>query len=168
VITISVLVSLGSNIRLSERTLLLAIEVRCALHNTSPALIRTSQYVIASAVFYLASLIVLKLALGFFFLRLAPKQWRRHIILTAMAVSTVFSIAMLPLVMCPCGSCLSIAQCLANKVAGIFIANHISLEIIYMQEGMTALTDWISFIILLSSSAAPSWHSKTRSLLAHF
>ena len=102
---------------------------------------------IASEVFYVCTLMVSKLSIGRFFVRIALRTWHRYVVIAAMVTSTLFSFVMVMFVIFQCGTFTGISQFVANSVAGKCLSKSILVGMIYAHAGVTAATDW-TFVLM--------------------
>jgi hypothetical protein len=99
-------------------------------------------------VFYILSLMVLKISLGLFFLRILVKRWQRRMIYTAMTISTVFSFVMFWFIIFQCGYYTSIFEFIARRVSNTHCASPTAtLAMVYTHAGMTTSTDWFFLVV---------------------
>ncbi|KAF1990206.1 hypothetical protein K402DRAFT_369989 [Aulographum hederae CBS 113979] len=107
------------------------------------ALLMTVNMIIVSEVFYLATITLLKIALGIFFLRILIKPWQRTTIYCVMAISTIFGVAMICFASFLCGYVPNPETYLTRKLAGKCVSDESQLGMMYTHGVISAVTDWI-------------------------
>jgi hypothetical protein len=106
---------------------------------------------------YSQSILFLKLAIGYFFLRLAVDKWQRRTIYIAMILSTVMNIFVS---FWDIGVCGNPAMYLFDIIEGKCAGMQWQLAVAYMQAGVNSITDITLSAIpffLMKGSKLPSW-----------
>ncbi|QDS73988.1 hypothetical protein FKW77_008574 [Venturia effusa] len=98
-------------------------------------------------VFYVLSIMALKIALSVFFLRLTVVPWQRRVVLVALAVSSSFSVLMFFFVVFQCGVYDNATVFLLRRIANQCASNDFNLGMTYTHAIITTSTDW-TFLIL--------------------
>jgi hypothetical protein len=124
-------------------------------HNSIQLLIWTIQLLTVAEVFYILSVMVLKMSLAVFFLRIALNFWHRMIIYTAVSVSTVYSVGMFLFAVFQCGYYKSALEFITKRFSGKCASDQTALGMTYAHATITTLTDWtfllLPFLILRDS-----------------
>jgi hypothetical protein len=91
---------------------------------------------------YIATLLILKIAIGLFFLRLALDRWKRILIYVILGSLVIFSVGSILYNIFHCGPFKSFLEFLFRKVAGQCAPDSVTLAMTYTHASLTALTDW--------------------------
>jgi hypothetical protein len=91
-------------------------------------------------VFYLTTILFLKLSLGLFFLRVLIKKWQRKIVYATMLISTVINIYHCFFVLFSCGNP---RLYLENTLQRKCVRKSVEVGLAYEQATVTTLTDWV-------------------------
>src|ERR1700743_2280708 len=97
--------------------------------------------------FYILCLMLLKISLGIFFLKLTFSRAQQVIIYVAVTVSLIFSILMFLFAVFQCGYYRSMNEFLLRRLTDKCASNATALGISYTHATVAALTDW-TFILL--------------------
>jgi hypothetical protein len=98
-------------------------------------------------VFYIVTMLTLKISIGIFFLRIAFRPWHRYIVYCSVTFSTVFSVAYLFVAIFQCGYFTSALVFFLRRVADECISRASNLALALTAGVITTLTD-LSFAIL--------------------
>jgi hypothetical protein len=90
---------------------------------------------------------LLKISIGVFFLRIVQSNSQRIIIYTAMACSSLFSIAMFLFAVFQCGIYHGPLQFILRKLTNQCASESTALAMVYTHAVVTMITDW-TFLIL--------------------
>lgn len=104
-------------------------------------------------VFYLITMIFLKLSLGLFFLRIIPKKGLRRLIYATMTLACVVNGYHIFFVIFACGDP---KHYLHNLFKGKCASNNVILGLAYEQAAVTTVTDWVFAILPITIL----WHAK--------
>lgn len=91
-------------------------------------------------VFYVLSLLALKISLSVFFLRLTVQLWQRRVVLVALAVSSSFSVLMFFFVVFQCGVYKNTTVFLLRRFSNQCASNSFTLGMTYTHAIITTLT----------------------------
>jgi len=107
-------------------------------------------WLIVSEVFYSVTVVLLKISLGLFFLRILTQRWQRITIQTMMAVSTMYGVVMIFFAIFHCGGKRDAYSYLTHKLQRQCVPKSVDLGMMYTGGTITTLTDWIfAFLPLL-------------------
>jgi hypothetical protein len=98
-------------------------------------------------VFYIVTMLTLKISIGIFFLRIAFRPWHRRIIYVAVGFSTVFSVAYLFFAIFQCGYFTSALIFFVRRVADECVSRTSNFALALTVGIITTFTD-LSFAIL--------------------
>ncbi|TID24061.1 hypothetical protein E6O75_ATG02426 [Venturia nashicola] len=98
-------------------------------------------------VFYILSIMTLKIALAVFFLRLTVALWQRRVVLVTLAVSSSFSVLMFFFLVFQCGVYDNSTVFLLRRISNQCASNDFTLGMAYTHAILTTLTDW-AFLVL--------------------
>jgi hypothetical protein len=98
------------------------------------------QWTLVAEVFYLTTILFLKLSLGLFFLRVVIKKWLRKIIYATMALSTAINIYHCFFVLFSCGNP---SLYLENTLHRKCVRKSVEVGLAYEQATITTVTDWV-------------------------
>jgi hypothetical protein len=119
------------------------------LANTGPQILTVAE------VFYILSVMVLKLSLGVFFLRITIDFWHRMIIYTAVTISSIYSVVMFFFAVFQCGYYKNSLDFIIKRLGNKCASNSTTLGMTYTHAAVTTLTDWtflfLPFLILRGS-----------------
>jgi len=127
--------------------------VTCSLivsgHNslTIHELTTSVQWLIVMEVFYIITMMTLKISIGIFFLRIAFRPWHRYIVYAAVGFSTVFSVAYFFFAIFQCGYFTSALIFFLRRVTDQCVSRVSNLALALTVGVITTLTD-LSFAIL--------------------
>jgi hypothetical protein len=131
-----------------------SMSVRVQAHQVS---LLTSKWLIITEVTYSQSILFLKLALGFFFLRLAVDKWQRRTIYLAMFLSSTVNLFVS---FWDIGVCGNPASYLLDIMQGKCVSMQAQLAVAYLQAAVNSVTDITLCAIpffLMRGSKLPSW-----------
>jgi hypothetical protein len=121
--------------------------------------------------FYILCLMLLKISLGIFFLRLTFTRVQHVIIYAAVTTSLIFSFAMFLFAVFQCGYYHNIGEFIFRRLSDKCASNSTALGISYTHSTVVVLTDW-TFILLpvfIFRGTLKTWHQKiTFSLFMSF
>jgi len=104
-------------------------------------------WLIVSEVFYSVTVILLKISLGLFFIRILTQKWQRLTIQTMMAVSTIYGAVMIIFAIFHCGADRDALSYLTKKLQLRCVSKSVDLVMMYTGGAVTTLTDCI-FVFL--------------------
>jgi len=98
---------------------------------------------IVSETFYLVTVLVLKISLGIFYLRVLAKPWARKLVYASMTISTVWNFACTMFVIFQCGypksSMIVVQRALTGKCVSVTTDRGFG----YSQAAVTTITDFV-------------------------
>ncbi|KAE9966884.1 hypothetical protein EG328_008532 [Venturia inaequalis] len=98
-------------------------------------------------IFYILSIVTVKISLAVFFLRLTVELWQRRVVLVALAVSCSFSVLMFFFVVFQCGVYDNSTVFLIRRFSNQCVSDKFTLGMTYTHGIITMLTDW-AFLVL--------------------
>lgn len=101
------------------------------------------QLLMTADLFYGLTLLVLKLSVGFFFLRLAAQRWKRVFIWIMLGLLLTSEIAVFFFTIFHCGYFSSMTSYLGNVIAGKCTSSQSVLIITYLHSAIAMLTDFV-------------------------
>lgn len=111
---------------------------------------------------YLWIMVVLKISLAVFFLRILTVQWHRNVVYVATASYAIFGVVFAFVALFQCGSP---KDFLAHEVAQTCLSDDILQPLNYIAAIMNALTDWIVSGICFKAVAKLTYHCSLSSSL---
>jgi hypothetical protein len=105
------------------------------------------QWLIVMEVFYIITMMILKISIGIFFLRIAYRPWHKRIVYVAVGFSTVFSVAYVFVSIFQCGYFTSALVFFLKRLADQCISRTSNFALALTVGVITTLTD-LSFAIL--------------------
>lgn len=105
------------------------------------------QWTLVAEVFYLTTIIFLKLSLGLFFLRVLLKRWQRNIVYVAMVSSVLINTFHCFFVVFSCGNP---KLYLEHTVLKQCVPKKIELGLAYEQAAVTTITDFVFALLPIS------------------
>jgi len=105
------------------------------------------QWLLVMEVFYIVTMMTLKISIGIFFLRIAFRTWHRRIVYVALGFSTLFSVAYLFFSIFQCGYFTSALAFFLKRVADECVSREANFATALTVGIITTLTD-MSFAIL--------------------
>ena len=99
-----------------------------------------TQYLVASFALYVSTMVLLKISLGIFFLRIVVKKWQRWTIYCTVAVSTIYGGYYFFGSIFQCGDP---TKFLEHQLAGKCVSNDALLAVNITAGVINAVTDWI-------------------------
>jgi hypothetical protein len=118
--------------------------------------------------FYILTLLVLKVSISIFYLHFLQTKAQRLVIYTAVSVSTVFSIAALLFVIFQCGYYHGAQDFIQKKLANQCVSNAAGAGMIYAHSTVTMLTDWTFLLMPLWLVNGSSMTTKSKVSLGLF
>jgi len=106
-----------------------------------------SQMLLVTEIFYVLTMLVLKIALAIFFLRIMVSPWQRRIVFAAAGLSTVFNTGYFFYAIFQCGIPQGPYIFFIKKISGQCITAAQILGVAYTHGAITALTDLVFAII---------------------
>ncbi|KIW06271.1 uncharacterized protein PV09_02743 [Verruconis gallopava] len=106
-----------------------------------------TELLIISETFYIWCVLVLKLSVGLFYLRLSVERWQKLVVYFLMAISTSFSIGLFFFEVFQCGYFTSMLEFVLKKAADECVSGYTIEAMTYTHAAITAFTDWV-FVIL--------------------
>jgi hypothetical protein len=100
-----------------------------------------------SETFYIWTVLVLKISVGLFFLRLSVERWQKAIVWFLMFLSTSFSIGLFFFEIFQCGYFSTMLEFVIKKATNECVSGFTILSMTYTHAAITAFTDWV-FVIL--------------------
>jgi hypothetical protein len=98
-------------------------------------------------VFYLSSLMFLKISIGIFFLDIATSRRQKYIIYATITISTVYSTAILGFAIFQCGIYGDIMDFIIRRLMNRCVSDAAALGMLYTHGALTIITDWTYLIL---------------------
>jgi hypothetical protein len=102
---------------------------------------------LVSEMFYILSMLFLKITLAIFFLRIMVSTWQRRIVYAAVGLSTTFNLGYLFFVIFQCGIPAGPSMFFIRRVTGQCTTSAQILGVSYAHAGITTTTDLIFGIL---------------------
>lgn len=112
-----------------------------------PDSLKATKLVLIVESFYIWSVLVLKISVGTFFLRIAQHRWLRIGTWTCMILSTIMGIALFLVTILQCGPFDDILIYVTMKLSGQCLASSSFAAVSYIHASITCLTDFV-FVIM--------------------
>ncbi|RDI83214.1 hypothetical protein Vi05172_g6947 [Venturia inaequalis] len=103
-------------------------------------------YTLVAEVFYLMTIMFLKISLGLFFLRVVSKKWQRKVVYATMFLSTIINIYHTVFVVFSCGSP---QHYLERMIQMKCVRKSVELGLAYEQAAVTTITDFVFALLPL-------------------
>lgn len=124
-----------------------ALKVRLDCELNFLRTLTSSQLLLVSETFYILTVLILKVSVGLFFLRIAVDIWHRRLIYFAICLSTTYNVAFVFFTIFQCGLFHNMLQFLERRLEGQCASPHAILGVSYTHAAITTLTDWIFVLI---------------------
>jgi hypothetical protein len=105
------------------------------------------QLLLISETFYIWTLLVLKISVGLFYLRLSVERWHKGVVWFLMFISTSFSIGLFFFEVFQCGYISSMLDFVIKRATDKCVSGYTIQSMTYTHAAITAFTDWV-FVIL--------------------
>ena len=122
-----------------------------------------ANWVVAEEIFYLVTIIFLKLSLGVFFLRICVKKWQKYLIYAVMVVNTAMNIFDAFFLTFMCGKP---GNFLLAGLEGKCLPNRVLVSIAYQQGAVTTSTDFIFALLPTTILWNANMDRRTKSVCA--
>jgi len=93
-------------------------------------------------VFYIATVMFIKISIGLFYLQIVQTPRTRYVIYTTVGVSTLWSIAMIFFAIFQCGVYTNIWDFIAKRFTNHCVSDAAALGMTYTHAFLTIITDW--------------------------
>jgi len=116
------------------------------------------QLLIVSECFYILTMIVLKLSLAMFFLRILAAQWQRWLIIAVVSISTAFGVAYFFFAIFQCGWVDNIDVFITRMILGQCASKPVGMAMNYTYSLLGTISDWTCGLVpifLLKGSNMP-------------
>jgi hypothetical protein len=110
------------------------------LHTPPHIITYIPQWTLVAEVFYLITILFLKLSLGLFFLRVLLRRWQRNVVYVAMVSSVIINTYHCFFVVFSCGNP---KYYLENTVRKQCVGKRIEIGLAYEQAAVTTITDFV-------------------------
>jgi hypothetical protein len=98
---------------------------------------------ICTELFYILTMIVLKLSIGLFFLRILVTRWQRLFLVSTIALATIFGVAHFFFAIFQCGLYAHIEIFIVRMVAGTCAKPKVGLGMNYTYATLTTFSDFV-------------------------
>jgi hypothetical protein len=105
-----------------------------------------SQWTLVAEVFYLTTIMFLKISLGLFFLRVVLKKWQRKVVYATVFLSTIINIYHTIFIIFSCGDP---RYYLEHMVQMKCVRKSVELGLAYEQAAVTTITDFVFALLPL-------------------
>ncbi|KAF2429293.1 hypothetical protein EJ08DRAFT_572017, partial [Tothia fuscella] len=123
-----------------------------------PTYLKSLQVMLCTEIFYILTMILLKISLCLFFMRFLITRWQRLVILSTVILATLFGVAHLFFAIFQCGYFTDIDQFIVRIATGACASEPISKGMNYTYAVLTMITDWICGLLpifILKGSTMP-------------
>ena len=106
-------------------------------------------WLIVAEVFYITTMMVFKISLGLFFLRIINTRWQRHVVYVAVVVSTVFSLIFLFFTIFECGIPTDRVEFAMRRLTLHCVDARVISFMGYFHAAVVSASDWAFTILLI-------------------
>ena len=123
------------------------------------------QLLVAAECFYIVTMVILKFALGFFFLRIIIERWQKRVVYATLIVSTVFGLAYFFISAFQCGTSFRGTSFWQKVLSGQCLRGDYTLAFGYAHASIAVLTDIICVTLPIAILRKSRLNARSRILV---